>query len=223
MYASAASAAGVSVLALAGASEAKVVYTETHQSMQPRLPLYIDLNHDGIRDFALRTIYYLGSYFEMALNASSAYHGVKNAIAGKRAGNGYFFSAASALRPGASIGPKLQFPVHRPVLAEEEFAAHAHSTQFSDLGPWVGKGEGLSDRYLGLKFFVDGKPHYGWARLSLTIAHHREYDDVNATLTGYAYETTPNQAILAGDTGTPNATQSGATSSTLGSLALGQK
>ena len=67
-YALVASAAGVSVLALAGASEAKVVYTETHQVTRARVPLYIDLNHDGIKDFELRTTYYVGSYFEVGLD-----------------------------------------------------------------------------------------------------------------------------------------------------------
>jgi hypothetical protein len=50
-YAQVASAAGVSVLALAGASEAKVVYTETYEVTHTGFPLYIDLNHDGINDF----------------------------------------------------------------------------------------------------------------------------------------------------------------------------
>src|SRR5579872_5736039 len=60
-YALVASAAGVSVLALAGPSEAKVVYTETHQVTRAGVPLYIDLNHDGINDFVLRTTIYAGS------------------------------------------------------------------------------------------------------------------------------------------------------------------
>ena len=101
-YALAASAAGVSVLALARASEAKVVYTETHQVTHTGFPLYIDLNHDGIKDFVLRTTYYRGSYFEVGLDAFG-YR--KNALAGRRikSSGGYFFSAAYALPAGASI------------------------------------------------------------------------------------------------------------------------
>src|SRR5580693_3417603 len=71
MYALVASAAGASVLALAGASEAKVVYTETHQLTHTGFPLYIDLNNDGIKDFLLRTAYYVGSSgLEVGLDAS---------------------------------------------------------------------------------------------------------------------------------------------------------
>src|SRR5580658_2347475 len=55
-YALVASAAGVSMLALAGASEAKVVYTKTHQVTHTGFPLYIDLNHDGIKDFVPQSV-----------------------------------------------------------------------------------------------------------------------------------------------------------------------
>jgi hypothetical protein len=197
-YALVASAAGVSVLALARASEAKIVYTETHQVTRARVPLYIDLNHDGIKDFLLRTTYYAGTaYFKVGLNASGDRN--INNVAGRRfSHSGYFFSAASALPAGARIGPKCKFPVNFPFMAVELF--NRVRSQYSDLGPWVGKGKGVSDRYLGLKFVVHGKVHYGWARLSVTLGHQRQYDDVGGTLTGYAYETVPNKAIITGKT-----------------------
>lgn len=221
-YALVASAAGVSVLALAGASEAKVVYTETHQVTRAHVPLYIDLNHDGIEDFLLRTTYYAGtSYFEVGLDASGC-RNVKNAVAGKRfSHSSYFFSAASAFRTGARIGPKRKFPVHHPFMAVEVFQRGVPSSEYSDLGPWVGKGNGVRNRYLGLKFAVDGKVHYGWARLSVTLAHHRQYDDVSGTLTGYAYETVPNKPIITGQTKGPDVIT--VQPRTLGRLARGKK
>jgi hypothetical protein len=196
-YALAASAAGVSVLALARASEAKVIYTETHQATHAHFPLYIDLNHDGIKDFVLRTTYYRGSYLEVGLDAFG-YR--KNAVAGRRISHsGYFFSAASALPTGARIGPERKFPVRFPFMAMEVFSG-VRTNQDSDLGPWVGKGNGVGNRYLGLKFVIHGKVHYGWARLSVTLGHHWQYDDVSGTLTGYAYETIPNKPIITGQT-----------------------
>ncbi len=217
-YALVASAAGVSVLALAGASEAKVVYTETHQVTRAGVPLYIDLNHDGINDFVLRTMFYVGSSgLEVGLDPSG-YR--KNAVAGKRfSHSGYFFSAASALPAGARIGPKRKFPVRHPFMAVEVF--NGRSSQYSDLGPWVGKGKGVRDRYLGLKFVVHGKIPYGWARLSVTLGHHRQYDDVSATLTGYAYETVPNKPIIAGQITGPDVIT--VQPETLGELARGRK
>ena len=195
-YAQVAAAAGVSVLALAGASEAEVVYTETYQVTHSSFPLHIDLNHDGINDFLLRATYYAGSSgFEVGLDASGI---ADNRVAGRRfrSSGGYFFSAASALQAGAQIGPKGNFQVRFPFMAVEHF--NRIGSQYSDLGPWAGKGKGVRNRYLGLKFVVDGEVHYGWARVSVTLGHQRQLDDVIGTLTGYAYETVPDKAIIAG-------------------------
>jgi hypothetical protein len=219
-YALVASAAGVSVLALARASEAKVIYTETHQLTRARVPLYIDLNHDGIEDFVLRTRYYAGSYFSAGLNASG-YRNINNAVAGRRfSRSSYFFSAASALPAGARIGPERKFPVQHPFMAVELFN-RLHTSQYSDVGPWVDKDKGVRNRYLGLMFVVHGKIHYGWARLSVTLGHHRQYDDVSGTLTGYAYETVPNKPIIAGQTKGPDVIAQ--QPETSGGLARGRK
>ena len=217
-YALVASAAGVSVLALARASDAKVVYTETHQVTRAGVPLYIDLNHDGVTDFVLRTTIYAGSSgFEAGLDPSGYRN---NAVAGKRfSHSSYFFSAASALPAGALIGRERKFPVRFPFMAEELF--NGVGSQYSDLGAWVGTGKGVPDRYLGLKFVIRGEVHYGWARLSVALGHHRQYDDVSATLTGYAFETVPNKPITAGQiTGADVITMQ---AETLGGLALGRQ
>jgi hypothetical protein len=220
-YAQVASAAGVSVLALAGASEAKVVYTETYQVTHEGFPLYIDLNHDGIKDFVLRTMFYRGTSGLQVGLAASGYLNASNVVAGRRlSSSGYFLSAASALPAGARIGPKGNFSVRSPFMAEELFKKGVGS-QYSDLGPWAGKGKGVTDRYLGLKFVVDGEVHYGWARLSVTLGHHRQFDDVSGTLTGYAYETVPGKPITAGQITGPDVIT--VQPETLGGLALGRK
>ncbi len=196
-YAQVAAAAGASVLALAGTSEAEVVYTETHEVTHSGFPLYIDLNQDGIKDFLLRTTYYAGTAgLEVGLDAFGC---GSNMVAGQRfrSSGGYFFSAASALHAGARIGPEGNFSVRFPFMAVELFGKGGGS-QYSDLGPWVHKDKGVKNRYLGLKFVVEGEVHYGWARLSVTLGHHRQFDDVVGTLTGYAYETIPDKPIIAG-------------------------
>jgi hypothetical protein len=221
-YAQVASAAGVSVLALAGASEAKVVYTETYQVTQEGLPLYIDLNHDGIKDFLLRTTFYQGSSgLEVGLAASGYPPGnTNNVVAGRRfSRSGYFTSAAFALPAGARIGPKGSFSVRFPIMAAELF--NGLGSQSSALGPWAGKGKGVKDRYLGLKFVISGEVHYGWARVSVTLGHERQFDDVSGTLTGYAYETVPDKPIVAGQTTGPDVIT--VPPETLGGLALGRK
>jgi hypothetical protein len=188
---------------------------------QTGFPLYIDLNHDGIRDFLLRTIFYRGtSGLEVGL-AASGYRNIGNVVAGRRfSRSGYFSSAASALRAGAQVGPKGNFSLRFPFMAVELFEKDDGS-QYSYLGPWAGKGEGVKDRYLGLKFVVDGEVHYGWARLSVTLGHRRQWGDVSGTLTGYAYETVPDKPIVAGQITGPDVIT--VQPETLGGLALGRK
>jgi len=220
-YAQVASAAGVSLLALAGASEATVVYTETNQATQAGVPLYIDLNHDGIKDFLLRTTFYIGTGgTDLGLSAAG-YQNANNRVAGRRlrTSGGYFLSAASALRSGARIGPKRNFSATFPFMAEELFKRVGD--QYSDLGAWDGKGKGVKDRYLGLKFVIGNEVHYGWARLTVTLGHQRQYDDVSGTLTGYAYETVPDKPIIAGQTTGQDVIK--LQPGTLGGLALGGK
>jgi hypothetical protein len=58
--------------------------------------------------------------------------------------------------------------------------------------PW----RNATNRYLGLRFRIDGKTHFGWARFTIKA----QARGVVATLTGYAYETVPNKPIIAGKT-----------------------
>lgn len=65
MYALTASAAGVSLLALAQPGEAKVIYTKAHMPINPYSQAYIDLNHDGIPDFVVYTWLEPHGYFDV--------------------------------------------------------------------------------------------------------------------------------------------------------------
>ncbi len=60
-------------------------------------------------------------------------------------------------------------------------------------GKWIN----VTNRYLGLKFKIGRKTHYGWTRLNVHLPGNYLVD---ATLTGYAYETIPNKPIIAGKT-----------------------
>jgi hypothetical protein len=61
-------------------------------------------------------------------------------------------------------------------------------------GPWLH----VKQAYLGLKFVIKGKTHFGWARVKLSVP--KFSGPMTATLTGYAYETIPGKAIIAGAT-----------------------
>jgi hypothetical protein len=66
MYAIAAGAAGVGILALAQPAEGKIVYTPAHKNAV--LGINLDLNHDGIADF--RICYSDNTYHCSATGAS---------------------------------------------------------------------------------------------------------------------------------------------------------
>jgi len=92
-------------------------------------------------------------------------------------------------------------------------------------GAWADSGKPVNDRYLGLKFLINGKIHYGWARFNVKIYRNPE-STVRAVLTGYAYETIPNKPIIAGRTKATGKVskveQSTAQNATLGMLAQGE-
>ena len=67
-----------------------------------------------------------------------------------------------------------------------------------DVGSYYceGKWNGVNNRYLGLKFTIQGKVHFGWARFNVSCNKFK----ISALLTGYAYETIPNKPIVTGIT-----------------------
>jgi hypothetical protein len=211
MYALAASAAGVSVLALAQPAEAKIVYTNAHVTLQNPASFAPDLNHDGIIDFyldlhrAIRGRSHSASFLSIchrlsfsnceSFNSSTAPNAL-NAI--EIVANRYYRFKATALHAGAEIQSKARFRNKKAVLmgAGEFYATSQGRTSTQWIAPWVNGGKGVKNRYLGLKFKIKGKFHFGWARLTVTT----EKNGFTAALTGYAYETIPGKAIVAGAT-----------------------
>jgi hypothetical protein len=182
MYASAASAAGVSLLALTRRAEARIVYTPSHVRISQNSTVPLDLNHDGINDFSFSNFY-----------AGWTNSGVGALLLKGAQGNGFWAStsSAAALPAGVSIGPKGPF---------RGYGAMANMFQtagsFQSWGPWVN----VKRRYLGLKFLIKGTTHFGWARLNVTNGH----GGFSGTITGYAYESIPNKPIITGKTKEPD-------------------
>jgi hypothetical protein len=175
MYALAASAAGVSILALAPPSQAEIIYTRA----DVEIPFSLDLNGDGTVDFKFTSHNVRSSNF---LGVDAAYAG--NGVVG--GGSSY----AAALLPGAQIGPSANFVSYGRMARGFWYGTNRRSFQWHCYGPW----KDVKKHYLGLKFMINGEVHYGWARFNETC--HKGLN--SAVLTGYAYETIPNQGILAG-------------------------
>jgi len=184
LYALAAGAAGVSLLAFAQPSEAKIVYTPTHKVIGTNGLYPLDLNGDGTIDFLIQQ---QGYPFSSSGNNGL---GAKGAV-----GNGVQGSSilASALNQGAPIGPRRKFINSSGTIGALMFNVVCTADQgCSTKGKWAN----VNNEYLGLKFKIHGKTHYGWARLNVTYMP--QGHSITATLTGYAYETIPNQGLRAG-------------------------
>lgn len=189
-------------IASAEPAEAEIIYTSTYKSLTcSGMCIYgvsfgLNLNHGKKPDF--RLIWYAGEWGDdwgWQLSVAQAKN-TKNEVWST---NGRF---AAALSSGAVIKAARNFrPRRRPLLM-------ARVLSVTEYGPWVY----VQNRYLGLKFFINGKVHYGWARLNVQGV-------AKTFLTGYAYETIPNKPIIAGKTHGEDEDEP----ATLGRLAAGRK
>jgi hypothetical protein len=227
MYALTATAAGVGLMALAQPAQAKIVYTPAHVNFSQHPGVTLDLNHDGIGDFILA----LGSRAEsdFVSGYAAAYAPRSNNTDEIVATSARGYAQAVALRAGERIGPRRVFGGVDILVAHGTHFGKGSSSTYWLKGEWGNGGKGLKDSYLGLKFYIKGQVHFGWARVTVTTSG----KTFTATLTGYAYETIPNKSIIAGktkglDDGTIGEQASGAsfaaptaTPATLGLLAMG--
>ena len=183
MYAVAASAAGVGLFTLSQPAQARVVYTPAHRVILGKHELSLDLNHDRIADFTISNHSFCTA--DVCGRTLLALPVGQNKVVGVKGIGGPFY--ASALKRGSRIGPKQPF---------SGMLMAASGTEYGTVGPWLN----VDGRYLGLKFFIKGHVHYGWARFNVTAGGGK----ITATLTGYAYETIPNKPIAAGKTKGPD-------------------
>lgn len=225
-YAAAAGAVGASLFALSSAADAEIVYTPVNQTIGRDGSYSIDLNGDGIVDYILvEHAYKDGNYGTdqlLVLQAAMANQVVCPStfcISG--------LSYADSMSAGSAIGPNIRPKgwIGRQVqMAFEETA--------EDGGVFFGYGwVNVTNRYVGLKFKINGEYHYGWARVSTHFnAGSGQERTWIARLTGYAYETVAGESIKAGQTqdddGVSDASVEtdpvrGANSLGLGTLALG--
>jgi hypothetical protein len=171
-YVAVASAAGVTTLALAQPAVAEIVYTPANINIGNYYAL--DLNHDGIADFTIRIMPYMSHTNDLVLQLNAPGNAAED--------------RANPLGIGVLIGAERKFTTNTFVyggIVMGDFFAYA--SYHNSNGAW----KNVTNKFLGLRFMVDGETHYGWARLSFTGA-------ISAVLTGYAYETVPNQKIRAG-------------------------
>jgi len=219
-----AAAAGAGLLTASQPADAQIVYTPSNIPMtfarqnQGLALTKLDLNNDGNPDFT----------FGMLSVAKWSYYGTTSRFkfylkllpnqTGNQILQGKQASTAAAVPAGKQIGPQDKFAPGGAYLQFESF----DFTATRNSGTW----EGIEYAYVGLKFLIDGQVHYGWARIkfpspaSIVLGYPGSMK--YGTISGYAYESTPDKPIVAGQTNeTPKETVAAGKPATLGMLAAG--
>jgi HYDIN/CFA65/VesB family protein len=176
----------VAAFTLVSPAKAEIVYHSANIGINDGT-YNLDLNGDGVTDFTIMSTWRSGScgvlckYSEISLGETPA------------SGNG---AVVGPLKRGDEIGPNQAFDGNSGLMSE--YASSYRCTflgcywSHGSGGPWLGK-----KGYLGLSFQVNGQTYYGWALLKCPGG---TYGGGQGTLLGYAYETIPGRAILAGET-----------------------
>lgn len=189
------SIAAAGMASLAPAAHAQIVYTRVDQ-VNDLGAVKIDFNDDHVVDFVVNNqlSFENGFYFpRLGLN------GRKTPMAGVIPNQiGY----AGVLPYGFAIGSNAQFASlnHRRQIPLVLLGCLYQSCSVK--GSWYN----VQDKYLGLRFEINGQIHYGWVRLSVKrIVSKNRFDErfLKVAVKDYAYESTPGKAIAAGDQG-PN-------------------
>ncbi len=205
-------------LALAGGittaatgANAQVVYTDINPDylLSGNMSTYLlDLNNDAIPDFSLTNVDTL-MFSSVTSGSSGSYSYNMNIKAGfiDKAGSFNSWMVGSNTYPapiaqGVNIGSSASFNsygtsfgIGAPFAAILEYSymingVPVYNNVYTSYGNFTPDQEGI----LGLKFKINNDIHYGWVRVEYTL-------DGRLSIKDYAYEATPNTAVLAGETG----------------------
>ena len=185
-------AAAAGTIALAGAADAQIVYTDINPDtiVHDSLIYVLDFDNNGQPELQFNTGASSSAYFatvEVLGNAS-------NAIIGSLYAAAYPFP--TAMNNGDSISFTNTGWQNQGVNNGVQNLGVVYGS--STYANWVG----VNDKYLGVRFSIGANTHYGWVRLSVSASV------ANITIKDYAYQTLPGVGITAGQlVGIPTAPQ----------------
>jgi hypothetical protein len=148
-------------------TNAQIIYTDILDAT-PNATYPLDLNNDGITDFAIQ------------------FAGAQNVVCFPAGSNAY----------GGNIGGTLHLAYALPYGYNicDTLATWYDATNPGTMGGGtsVGYWPNVTDKYLALKLIVGANTYYGWARFDFL------FGSGSFTVKDYAYESTPNTCIKAG-------------------------
>jgi len=178
LLAYAAAAAGV---LMAAPAQAEIVFTPTDVVIGPNGSYFLDMDGDGAGDIKIenRQFGQSATLYARAIGIGDGYMVATS-----------FFGAVEALNSGFVVGPGRRFIGYATFTYGPVMANYCKPCVDKVQGPWAN----VSNKFMGIRFKINGQYHYGWARFTVTV----NGNDISAHLTGYAYETTFGTFIRAG-------------------------
>jgi hypothetical protein len=179
----------------AGTADAQVVYTDiTPDHLLNSFPssFNIDLDGNAVNDYTLQMTQPFSSMHKFTLVPNTSNSFVASTTA--------YGSYVAALNQGVSINASANFQSFGFLRYMAKFTSFytGGSTYMYTKGNWTGS---HTDKYIGLRFKIGSNTHYGWVRLDASIGIPYAPGNWSVTIKDFAYESTPNTGILAGDMG----------------------
>jgi len=168
---------GALSLAIAGVADAtgQIVYTDVDPDETiDGSSFMLDLNGDGVIDYDIIA--------RSGPEAVRMYNTQGNSVLGSNAGGNYNYP--DVLSSGSAISSGGNFYTDPNYQTLNWDACAYTNSQWCD---------GQVDKYVGLRFNVDGNQHYGWAKIDLPA------DGSSFTIKGYAFNSVPDAEISAGE------------------------
>jgi hypothetical protein len=176
------SAAGA-LVAAAGSTNAQVVYTDVDPDFtntSGTVQIGLDMDADGTFEFAISATDTLVNGTQYGILSVVPVDAALSAIGGE-APSGYNY--ALALDLGMMVDASVNWVA----------AANTMSYEVDGAFPYGENWNGVTDKYLALRFTNNGNTHYGWARL--------DGGGDSFTLKDHAFDATPDAGIETGDMG----------------------
>lgn len=166
------------VIAASGTAKGQIVYTDVSPDYNslPQFCFPFDLNNDGSAEYELCSMLSWGYWGE---NSSIYLGGGSNQLA-------FISELPGAFEQGDTINELLDWGS-----VDSYLLAWRHDSFLG--GNWLNQ----ISKYVAVRFSVDGAEHYGWIRLSIMTG----VVYFKVVIHDYAYESTPETMITAGDIG----------------------
>lgn len=179
-------AAAAGTMALAGAADAQVVYTDINPDtiVHDTVGYVLDFDNNGVPELRIETDMYVGSSATVNFAQVTVLGSPNNAVIGSLYYATYPFP--TAMNTGDSIAQSNAN--WQPATFNNGIQYLGVVTSSATYANWIG----VNDKYLGVRFQIGANTHYGWVRLSVSSG----VDTI--IVKDYAYQVLPGVGITAG-------------------------